>query len=81
MKTMASDVLYGVPKEATYEETIGAQGRFGNLHLVALYHTQLKTRTRIAGEPLHQFTRLTMPFLCYTRSKFSGEQARHALTT
>jgi hypothetical protein len=56
MKTMASDVLNGVPKVATYEETIGAlKGRFGNQHLVALYHTQLKTRTQIDGEPLHQF--------------------------
>jgi hypothetical protein len=38
MVTMASDVLYGVPKGAMHEETIGAlKDQFEDQHLVALY--------------------------------------------
>jgi hypothetical protein len=41
----ASDFLHGVPKGVTYEGTIGTlENRYGDQHLVAAYHTQLKTK-------------------------------------
>jgi hypothetical protein len=52
----ACDVLHGVPRGATYEETIEAlEDRFGDQHLAAAYRSQLKTRTQKAGESLQEF--------------------------
>jgi hypothetical protein len=47
----ATDVLYGVPKGATFEEAIKAmEGHFGDQLLAAAYRSQLKTRTQGVGE-------------------------------
>jgi hypothetical protein len=57
LQDLASDVLYGVLKGATYEETIGAtKDRFGDQHLAAGYRDHLKTGTQIFGEPLQGFS-------------------------
>jgi hypothetical protein len=49
-------VLHGVPRGATYEETIEAlEDRFGDQHLAAIYRSQLKTLTQKAGESLQEF--------------------------
>jgi hypothetical protein len=46
----ACDVLHGVPRGSTYDETIEAlEDRFGGQHLAAAYRSQLKTRTQRAG--------------------------------
>jgi hypothetical protein len=53
----ATDVLHGVRKGATYEQTLEAQkGRFGDQHLAAAYRSQLKTWTQGVGELLQEFT-------------------------
>jgi hypothetical protein len=49
----ASDIPHGVHEGAIYEETAGAlEDQFGDQHLVAAYHSQLKTRTQLTGVPL-----------------------------
>jgi hypothetical protein len=51
-----ADVLYGIPKNVTYEETLQAlQDRFGDQHFAALFRSQLKTRIQRAGESLQGF--------------------------
>jgi hypothetical protein len=61
----ACDVLHGVPRGATYEETIEAlEDRFGDQHLAAAYRSQLKTRTQKPGESLQEFaTAIEQPLL------------------
>jgi hypothetical protein len=52
----ACDVLHGVLRGATYEETIEAlEDRFGDQHLAAAYRSQVKTRTQKAGESQQEF--------------------------
>jgi hypothetical protein len=56
LKGRAADVLYGIPKNATYEETLQAlQDRFGDQHFAALFRSRLKTRIQRAGESLQDF--------------------------
>jgi hypothetical protein len=51
-----TDVLYGVPKGATCEETLESlEDCFGDQHLVAAYRSQLKTRTQDVGGTLKAF--------------------------
>jgi hypothetical protein len=53
MQGRAIVVLHGIPKGATYEETLQAlDDRFGEEHLAAAYRSQLKVRTQNVGEPL-----------------------------
>jgi hypothetical protein len=51
----ACDVLHGVPRGATYEETIEAlEDGFEDQHLAAAYRSQLKTQTQKPGESLQE---------------------------
>jgi hypothetical protein len=53
----ASDVLHGVPKDATYEGTVGAtEDRFADQHLAVESRSQVKTRTQDSGESLQEFS-------------------------
>jgi hypothetical protein len=50
-----TEVLQGVPKGATYEETLEAlEDRFGDQHLASTYCSQLKTRTPGVGKPFQE---------------------------
>jgi hypothetical protein len=50
LKSRAADVLYGIPADTTYEETLQAlEDRFGDQHFAAAYRCQLTTRTQKAG--------------------------------
>jgi hypothetical protein len=52
----ATDVLHGIPKSATYEETLQALDyRFGEEHFAAEYRNQFKVRTQKVGESLQDF--------------------------
>jgi hypothetical protein len=56
LKGRAADVLYGIPKSTTYEETLQAlEDRFGDQHFSAAYRCQLTTRTQKAVESLQDF--------------------------
>jgi hypothetical protein len=56
LQARATDVLHGIPKSATYEETLQAlEERFGDQHFAAAFRSQLKTRTQKAGESLQDF--------------------------
>jgi hypothetical protein len=56
LKGQAADVLYGIPTNTTYEETLQAlQDRIEDQHFAAAFHSQLKTRTQRAGESLQEF--------------------------
>jgi hypothetical protein len=56
LKGWVADVLYGIPKNTTYEETLQAlQDRFGDQYFAALFRSQLKTRIQRAGESLQDF--------------------------
>jgi hypothetical protein len=56
LKGRAADVLYGIPTNTTYEETLQAlEDRFGGQHFSAAYRCQLTTRTQKAGESLQDF--------------------------
>jgi hypothetical protein len=56
LQSWATDVLHGIPKSATYEETLQAlEERFGDQHFAATFCSQLKTRTQKAGESLQDF--------------------------
>jgi hypothetical protein len=60
LQARATDVLRGVPKGETYEETLEAlQDRFGAQHLAAAYHNWPKTRTQGVGESLQEFSTAT----------------------
>jgi hypothetical protein len=51
----ATDVLHGIPKSATYEETLLAvEDRLGDHHFTAACRSQLKTRTQRTGESLQE---------------------------
>jgi hypothetical protein len=51
MQGRTTDVLHGVTKRATYEETFEAlEDRFGDQNLAAAQHSQLKPRTEGVGE-------------------------------
>jgi hypothetical protein len=53
----ASDVMYGDPKGATYEESIGAtEDQFGYQHLAVGCCSKLKTWPQDSGESLQKFT-------------------------
>jgi hypothetical protein len=53
LKGRAADVLYGIPADTTYEETLQAlEDHFGDQHFAAAYCCQLTTRTQKAGESL-----------------------------
>jgi hypothetical protein len=53
----ATDVIHGVPKGATYEETLEAlEDHFEDHHQAAGYRSQLKTRTQGVGDSLQEFT-------------------------
>jgi hypothetical protein len=70
-KGWASDVLHGVPKEVTQEETIEApQDCFGDQHLVTAYHSHLKSRAQCVRKSLQELataveelTHCTLPAL------------------
>jgi hypothetical protein len=58
LKGQKYDVLHRAPKKVTYlyKETIGAvKDRSGDQQLVAVYFTQLKTRTQILSESPQEF--------------------------
>jgi hypothetical protein len=49
-------VLHGAPKGATYEETLEVlEDRFGDWHLSAAYHSQVKTKTQGVRDFLQEF--------------------------
>jgi hypothetical protein len=72
------------PYGATYKETIWAlEDRFGNQHLVTLYHTQLKARTKIITDLLQEFLTAIKQFNhdafpALHGSTFVGEHAGHS---
>jgi hypothetical protein len=78
-----SNVLHRVNKEAMYEKTTEAlKGHSVEQHLATVYHTQLKTRTKIIGESLQGFTTTVeqlahRAYPAYPRSRFTGKQTRH----
>jgi hypothetical protein len=52
----ATDVLHGIPKGASYEETLQAmEDRFGDQHFAAACRSQLEVRTQRDGESLQEF--------------------------
>jgi hypothetical protein len=52
----ATDVLHGVQKGATCEETFEAmEDRFGGQHIASEYRSQLKKRTQGVGESFQEF--------------------------
>jgi hypothetical protein len=56
LKDRAADILYGIPADATYEETLQVlEDRFGDQHFTAAYRCQLTTRTQKARESLQDF--------------------------
>jgi hypothetical protein len=56
LKGRAADVLYGIPTDTTYEETLRAlEDRFGDQRFSAAYRCQLTSRTQRAGESLQDF--------------------------
>jgi hypothetical protein len=56
LQDRATDMLQGVPKGVTYEETLEAlEDIFGDQHLAALYRSQLKSRTQGVGQSLQEF--------------------------
>jgi hypothetical protein len=64
-------ILHGVPAGVTYEEVAEVLvNRYGDHHLEAAFHSQLKRRTQLAGESLRSLsppstTWLTAPTLKY----------------
>jgi hypothetical protein len=55
-KGRAADILYGIPKKRSYEETLQVlQDRFGHQNFAAAFRSQLKTRTQRAGESIQGF--------------------------
>jgi hypothetical protein len=55
LQVWATDVLHGIPKSATYEETLEAlEDCLGDQHLAAAYCSLLKTRTQGEGESLQE---------------------------
>jgi hypothetical protein len=56
LQCRATDVLHGVPKGATYNETLESlEDRFGDQHLAAAYCSQQKLRNQGVGEFLQEF--------------------------
>jgi hypothetical protein len=56
LKGRAADVLYGIPTNTTYEETLRAlEDRFGDQRFSAAYRCQLTSRTQKTGESLQDF--------------------------
>jgi hypothetical protein len=52
----ATEVLHGIPKRATYEETLqNLEERFGDQQFAAAFHSQLNTKTQRAEESLQDF--------------------------
>jgi hypothetical protein len=52
----ATNVLHGVPNGATYEKSLEAlEDRFGDQHLAAAYHSQLKGRIQGVRESWEKF--------------------------
>jgi hypothetical protein len=57
LKGQAADVLYGIPTNATYEETLQAiEDHFRGQPFATSFHSQLKTRTQRAGKSLQDFS-------------------------
>jgi hypothetical protein len=49
-------MLHGIPTSRTYEDSLQAlEDCFGDQHFAAAYRSQLKTRTKKAGESLQDF--------------------------
>jgi hypothetical protein len=56
LQCWATNVLHGVLKVMTSEETLEAlDGRFGDQYLATVYHSQLQTRTHGVGESVQEF--------------------------
>jgi hypothetical protein len=56
LQGQATDVLHGIQKAATYEETLEAlEDQFGDQHIATMYRSQLNTRTQTVGESLQEF--------------------------
>jgi BarA-like signal transduction histidine kinase len=56
LKGRATDVLYSIPTNVTYEKTLQAlEDHFGDQHVAAAFRSQLKMRTQRAGKFLLVF--------------------------
>jgi hypothetical protein len=56
IKGRATNVLHGIPRNATYDETLlDLEDRVGDQHFAAAFRSQLKTRTQRAGESQQKF--------------------------
>jgi hypothetical protein len=65
----ATDMLHGVPKGVTYEETFETlEDHFRDQHLAAAYHSQLKTRTQGFGESSEKFATVVEQLAHYPRT-------------
>jgi hypothetical protein len=57
LQDRATDVLHGIPKGATYEETLQVlEDRFRDQQFAAAYCSQLKTRTQTVMASLQEFS-------------------------
>jgi hypothetical protein len=53
----ATNILHGVRKGTTYEETLEAlEDHFGDQHLATAYHSHLEARNQDVGETLQEYT-------------------------
>jgi hypothetical protein len=82
----ATDVLHGISRNATYEETLLVlEDRFGDQHFAAAFRSQLKTRTQRAGVSLQEFA-IAIEQLAYrayptlSEEHISERQARRSQT-
>jgi hypothetical protein len=54
---LAINALHSIPTNVKYEENAEVlKGHIGDHPLAVVYHSQLKTRTKLTGEPLQDFT-------------------------
>jgi hypothetical protein len=84
MQCRATDVLHGIPRCATYEDTLQAlEDRFGDQHFAATFRSQLKTRTQKQENPCRTLLQLsnnlpTAPAQHYPNSTYGERQRKRS---
>jgi hypothetical protein len=70
-------MIHRVPKRAMCEETLeDLEDHFGDEHLAAAYHSQLKTRTQRIGESLQKFATVVEQLAHRTYPALSKDHVR-----
>jgi hypothetical protein len=73
----ATDVLHGVPKGTTYDETLEAvEDGFGYQYLAAIYRSHLKTRTQGVRESLQEFAKAVEHLAHYAYATLPEDHVR-----